>query len=98
MSDRSEGVGAVLWVAGMLVAGYLDWHSKHAPKRAADRADERLARQGEETLAAIQDEQQRRGRTLGQVVGRRVRARRHVPDRADDGDEENLHARSPDVG
>lgn len=84
MSERGSGPGAVLWVVGMLVGGYLDWRSKRAPKRAADCADERLARQGEGTLAAIEDEQQRRGPTLGQAVGRRVRARRRVPDPADD--------------
>ncbi|MGH2997815.1 MAG: hypothetical protein ACRDNM_00805 [Gaiellaceae bacterium] len=69
----------------MLVAGYLDWRSQHAPKRAADRADERLARQGEGTLAAIEEDREqtleaRRARSaaLRDELARRGRqSRRH---------------------
>lgn len=89
MSERGGGAGALLWVAGMLIGGYLDWRSKHAPKRDADRADERLARQGEGTLAAIEDDREQqvearraRAAALRDQLASRSRSRRRRPPRA----------------
>lgn len=71
MSERSSGPGAIVWIAGMLVGAWLDWRSRQQPKRdaaRAARADERLARQGEATLEAIDEEREQ------QAQARRARA------------------------
>lgn len=89
MSEQSGGPGAVLWFAAMLVGGYLDWRSQHASKRAADRADRRLADSGQATLDAIEEErgqqvQARRSRAAAvrDELARRSRSRRRRPPRA----------------
>lgn len=86
MSEQGGGGGAILWVFGMLIGGYLDWRSRQQPTRDAAhaaRADERLAAQAQATLEAIEEErehqaQARRARAaaLHDELTRRSRSRR----------------------